>query len=119
MRKLTPIWAINYFCKTCGEGRNIDCNSIITNHYKGTPYWECSLLEYKFGKRPFIRKRFQLKAIKEHCLYCMNGSSKEVNLCPSITTCYLYQFRLGYNPNRKGIGEINSVSPKIYLKKGS
>ncbi|MEK6645572.1 MAG: hypothetical protein AABY84_02735 [Candidatus Firestonebacteria bacterium] len=118
MRKLTPIMAINLFCKTCGEGRNIDCDPMITNHYKGSPYWECSLLEYKFGLRPVKRKRTSLEAIKEHCLYCMNGQRQEVNLCPSVTTCCLYHFRFGHNPNRKGIGRDGVSDVNSNFEKG-
>lgn len=44
-----------------------------------------------------------LKAIRAKCLECMCGVPKEVRLCPS-TDCPLYQFRMGNNPNRTGIG---------------
>lgn len=48
-----------------------------------------------------------VKAIKKHCLDCSGGSKKEVREC-IIQDCPLYPFRLGKNPNRKGIK--NSVS---------
>lgn len=41
-----------------------------------------------------------IKAIRLFCLECCGGSSNEVKLCPS-TTCQLYPFRLGKNPNVK------------------
>lgn len=41
-----------------------------------------------------------MKAIRLKCLECSNESSKEVKLCP-VTTCPLYDFRLGKNPNIK------------------
>lgn len=41
-----------------------------------------------------------LKAIREKCLDCSNGSYKEVELCP-VTRCPIYTFRFGKNPNRK------------------
>ncbi|HRQ55040.1 MAG TPA: hypothetical protein PL018_12335 [Ignavibacteriaceae bacterium] len=44
-----------------------------------------------------------LKAIRKNCLECSSGSASEVNNC-IITDCPLYQFRLGKNPNRAGIG---------------
>lgn len=47
-----------------------------------------------------------LKAIRKHCLECSSGNSNEVKNC-IITDCPLYQFRLGKNPNRKGIGNKN------------
>lgn len=41
-----------------------------------------------------------IKAIRQHCLSCSNGSSKEVKICV-IPECPLYPYRLGKNPNRK------------------
>lgn len=34
------------------------------------------------------------ETIKKYCLECMNGSKKEVELCPS-KQCSLYKFRMG------------------------
>ena len=44
-----------------------------------------------------------VKAIRAKCLDCMCGSAQEVRLCP-VTDCSLYPYRLGHNPNRKGLG---------------
>ena len=44
-----------------------------------------------------------LKAIRAKCLDCMCGQVQEVRLCP-CTDCPLYPYRMGHNPNRKGIG---------------
>ena len=41
-----------------------------------------------------------LKAIRAHCLECVSGSSKEVELC-TAEKCRLYPFRAGKNPFRK------------------
>ena len=41
-----------------------------------------------------------LKAIRLKCLDCCCGSSNEVKLC-TATSCALYPFREGVNPNRK------------------
>lgn len=43
-----------------------------------------------------------LKSIRSFCLSCSCGSLKEVRNCV-IKDCPLYAFRLGSNPNRKGI----------------
>ena len=48
-----------------------------------------------------------VKAIREKCIDCMCGQKHEVKLCP-ITDCSLYPFRLGKNPNRKGLGNKNA-----------
>lgn len=39
-------------------------------------------------------------AIKKYCLWCMNGSKHEVELCPS-TDCPLYPSRKGQAGGRK------------------
>lgn len=44
-----------------------------------------------------------LKAIRKRCLDCSAYQAKEVKLCPA-TDCLLYPYRMGHNPNRKGIG---------------
>ncbi len=44
-----------------------------------------------------------LKSVRKHCLECSGHQPKEVRLC-TVTKCPLYPFRLGTNPNRKGMG---------------
>lgn len=44
-----------------------------------------------------------VKAIRAYCIECSGNSCKEVREC-IIKNCPLYPFRLGKNPNRKGIG---------------
>lgn len=44
-----------------------------------------------------------IKAIRQKCLDCSNGSAKEVKQCPA-SGCPLQPFRLGKNPNRAGKG---------------
>ena len=51
-----------------------------------------------------------LKAIRAKCLECACGHPKEVRLCPS-NNCPLYQFRMGNNPNRTGVGGKKLNSP--------
>ena len=43
--------------------------------------------------------RNPVKAIRQNCLDCVRGSTKEVKLCP-CTNCPLYPFRFGSNPYR-------------------
>ena len=47
-----------------------------------------------------------IKAIRAKCLDCSGGHPSEVKNCV-ILDCSLYPFRMGKNPNRKGIGRIN------------
>ena len=49
------------------------------------------------------RKLTPIKAIREKCLDCHNNKPKEVRFC-SDRVCPLYKYRLGRNPNRRGIG---------------
>ena len=44
-----------------------------------------------------------LRAIRSKCRDCTNGSLKDIRLC-TFSDCPLYPFRMGRNPNRKGIG---------------
>lgn len=53
-----------------------------------------------------------IKAIRKHCLDCSGGSVAEVRNC-IVTDCPLYQYRLGKNPNRKGINRYTKVVPEI------
>lgn len=56
-----------------------------------------------------------LKAIRAKCLDCMCSQPAEVRLCP-CEDCPLYPYRMGHNPNRKGIGgkfEPKSIADKI------
>lgn len=52
-----------------------------------------------------------LKAIRLKCLDCCCGSSNEVKLCP-VTSCALYPFRFGKNPNRAGLTNSGSFEKK-------
>ena len=44
-----------------------------------------------------------LKAIRAKCLDCCCGQVAEVKLCPA-EDCPIWPYRMGHNPNRKGIG---------------
>ncbi len=44
-----------------------------------------------------------LKAIRFKCLECQSGSRKAVRNCDSMG-CYLFAYRFGHDPARRGIG---------------
>ena len=50
-----------------------------------------------------------IKAIRAKCLDCSNRQRKEVRDC-LIPECPIFPFRMGKNPNRKGIGGIKPNS---------
>lgn len=65
-----------------------------------------------------MKKLTPLRAIRAKCLDCCIGSSAEVKGC--ITKeCSLWQYRLGTNPNRTGIGRRNpKFGEKSHVEKG-
>jgi len=52
-------------------------------------------------KNTSIKRLTPLKAIRQNCLECQGGSWAEVKRC-NIPGCWLFQFRFGRNPTRKG-----------------
>ena len=59
-----------------------------------------------------------LKSVRKKCLECSGDSRQEVKECP-ITSCALYPYRLGRNPNRKGreLTEEQKLAAKERLAK--
>jgi len=53
-----------------------------------------------------------LKSIRAKCLDCCNDQPQEVRLCP-CESCALWPYRMGHNPNRKGIGGFKSEDEPI------
>lgn len=51
-----------------------------------------------------MKKITPLKAIRAKCLDCSGFHPSEVRNCES-TECPLFTFRMGRNPNRRGIGK--------------
>lgn len=61
-----------------------------------------------------MSKLTPVKSIRKYCFECKlkvignrKGVYKSVRLCPNID-CPLYPYRMGKNPNRRGIGGRNS-----------
>ena len=88
---MTPLQAIRKECGYCKGGTRVPCND------EG-----CNLTNSKLTS---------LKKIKAHCKQCVPEQSMQgvgecdgKILCPEPHACSLHPFRLGHNPNRKGIG---------------
>ena len=62
-----------------------------------------------------MKKLTPINSIRAKCIECSGGSLKEVQFCV-IPECTLYLFRMGKNPNRKGIGNKN-ISKTISNKR--
>lgn len=58
----------------------------------------CVLHPFRTGKA--IKGASKLKAIRQYCLGCGEGTHKAVQKC-QFTDCPLYPYRFGKNPNRK------------------
>ena len=50
-----------------------------------------------------------IKAIRAKCLECSGNQPSEVRGC-LLRECALFNYRLGKNPNRKGIGGNKKIS---------
>ncbi len=46
-----------------------------------------------------------IKAIRKKCMECTDNSYVDIRYC-QIEDCPLYKYRMGTNPNRKGIGGV-------------
>jgi hypothetical protein len=57
-----------------------------------------------------------LKSIRQKCLECTCSQPAEVRLCP-CEDCPLYPYRMGHNPNRKGVGGFKSEDEPIATEK--
>lgn len=55
-----------------------------------------------------IVKSTPVRAIRQKCLECVGNSPKEVRKCIA-KDCPLYPYRMGKNPERKGIGKIRNL----------
>jgi len=96
MVRLTPTRAVRAFCAEClGLGK-----------FSHKQIGECEGDTALSGACPLyparLLGRISVKYIRKHCLYCMGGNPVAVAECPT-TTCPLYAYRSGKNPNRKGI----------------
>lgn len=52
-----------------------------------------------------------LQAIRKKCIDCSGGILSDIRNCNS-QDCPLHFYRMGHNPNRKGIGNIKAVPPQ-------
>jgi hypothetical protein len=116
---ISPLKAVRAHCLWC-------CNQSAddVNHCAAT---RCPLHPYRFGRNPDLpavlldttlihpaerpttrteaiaQGATALTMIRRRCLDCAQASAAEVKRCEA-TTCSLWPFRLGRNPNRAGIG---------------
>ena len=98
---MRPIKAIRKYC--------LWCSNHMIQEISLCPNKSCSLWVYRFGKKKseYEYKLTSCKAIKKRCKDCM--PHKNVINC-KFNDCELYPFRLGKNPNRKGLGGHENIA---------
>lgn len=82
MKKLGYLRAIRMKCLDCAEDRE---------EIKNCPMGSCALYPYRFG-RGAVKGVSRLKAIRDKCLWCMNGQRREIKNCQS-PGCALFSYR--------------------------
>lgn len=94
-KHLSPIKTIRAYCLHCVGGHSQDVKACDANDPK---YHVCPFHLYRLGTgRPSV------KTIRKFCLQCMGNYVDFVFDCKT-TDCLCYPYRLGKNPERKGIG---------------
>lgn len=92
---MTPKKSIEAECRYCKNGQRFDCESAA-----------CKLNDKTLSA---------LRRIKAHCIDCL-GSRFEVVSCPGGVLnpephkCPLWDYRLGTNPKRRGMGNIQNLT---------
>jgi len=108
----TPLKAVRRHCLSCCNGS--------ANEVRQCQARSCALWRYRHGHRPTEEERATvadrqlyplerslpgatiartaLKALRRCCLDCSGNSDSEVRSC-KLTSCSLYPYRLGKNPN--------------------
>jgi len=97
---MTPLEAVRKFCIECAGSVQdvIQCGGDKCRNGGCDQRGVCWFFPYRLGKgRPTV------KVIRKTCVWCMNGSEQSVRECHS-NGCALWQYRLGTNPARRGIG---------------
>lgn len=103
LKLITPKKAILLQCRYC----------LNTTVFRGCDSVTCKLNDDTLSN---------LKRIKAHCMDCLGApNSFAVRQCDgkfmSGDICSVHPFRLGHNPNRKGIGRKNLNSRSFFQSK--
>lgn len=101
---MTPLKAIREFCVQCvgGDAERLEVKTCggdrcLTPGQGCDAEGVCLLYKYRMG-----RGRPSVKTIRKYCLYCQGNNSEHVRECSE--NCFLHDYRLGTNPNRKCVG---------------
>ncbi len=103
-KHLGPLKSIRKYCMWCCIDQIIEVRLC--------PSENCQLHPYRFGYVPDPKpKKTVLRSIRERCLECVhfeiNTSCENNHPDPkNLNHCYLWIYRKGHNPSRKGLGRI-------------
>ena len=87
------------------------------NEVRECPSTDCPFYHFRFGRKE--KRGSTLKAIRQKCKDCGEGTAFAVNNC-EFPDCPLYQYRFGKNPALKGKrGKGNPEVLKRYRTKMS
>lgn len=101
---MTPKTSVIAYCRECTQGLNAPEKIEACQGDQAKPA-ACPLYPYRLGG-----KRVTVRAIRKFCLQCQGGETG-VRECVS-ESCPLYNFRMGSNPKRKGVGAHSINAPK-------
>jgi hypothetical protein len=112
-KRVSPLKAIRLYCLDLNGGDSEIVKIGCTGKNGEAVDVTQPLYPYRFGRRPaegeYTGVLPVLKAIRANCMECCGGyltdSEKKAAIkgC-RVTSCDLHRFRMGKNPNRKGIG---------------
>jgi len=105
---MNPSKSIRKYCVWCMGGNAQVVNDCDTEL--------CPIYKLREGKR--VKGIKTLKQIRLKCLDCSTFRVSEVRGCRMVD-CSLYPYRMGKNPNRKGIGGKGFFQKGISYQKDS
>lgn len=95
LKRLTPKQVVRAYCLHCVGGSAQDVKACDATDPK---YHVCPFHPFRLGKgRPSV------KVIRKFCLQCMGDYADFVRDCET-KDCFCHPYRMGKNPDRKGIG---------------
>ena len=100
---MTPGESVKKYCMECVGGDRRIVKGCDGNEALGGP---CPFYPYRLGKRVWVR------VFRQFCLQCMGKSREMVSEC-ELFDCACWEYRMGTNPARKGLGNIGNLKTGV------
>jgi len=97
---MTPGESVSKYCRTCVQG---DRRAVKGCGGDKAILGSCVFFPYRLGE-----KRISVRVFRQFCLQCMGKSREMVLECESFD-CACWEYRMGTNPARKGLGNIGNL----------